>query len=176
VIELDEALSDISVLLARLLGETIKLEVSQAATSADQGGPKQLEQVIVNLAVNARDAMPMAARSRIRTANVPTRKPEVPRAGFQAGRIRSARGRRHRKGMPAEVMEKIFEPFFTTKDVARHRPRPLHVYGIVKQTVASSTSIRSRARGRPSASCCRARAAAGGAVEPAEKRAPAPPI
>ena len=84
VIDLDEALSDVSVLLARLLGETIKLEVNRGRDvwpiKADLN---QLEQVIVNLAVNARDAMQDGGTLSIRTANVTScREPEVQGAGF----------------------------------------------------------------------------------------------
>ena len=98
VIELDEALSDISVLLARLLGETIKLEVeSRPRRLADQGRPQP---------ARAGDREPRRQRARRhagrRKAFDPHRQrdrqgePKIPRAGFQAGRIRPARGRRHR--------------------------------------------------------------------------------
>jgi two-component system cell cycle sensor histidine kinase/response regulator CckA len=137
VIELDEALSDISVLLARLLGETIKLEVHHGRDvwpiKADLN---QLEQVIVNLAVNARDAMPRGGSLSIRTSNVTEKESEKFREqGFKPGEYVLLEVSDSGAGMQPEVMEKIFEPFFTTKDVGQGTGLGLStVYGIVKQT------------------------------------------
>ncbi len=137
VIELDEALSDISVLLARLLGETIKLEVAHGRhvwpIKADLN---QLEQVIVNLAVNARDAMPDGGTLSIRTSNVTSAESlKFREQGFKPGEYVLLEVADTGTGMPPEVMEKIFEPFFTTKGVGQGTGLGLStVYGIVKQT------------------------------------------
>ena len=137
VIELKEALSDISVLLARLLGETIKLDVAHGRDvwpiKADLN---QLEQVIVNLAVNARDAMPDGGTLSIRTANVSTAESQRFREqGFRPGEYVLLEVTDTGIGMVPEVREKIFEPFFTTKGVGEGTGLGLStVYGIVKQT------------------------------------------
>ena len=137
VIELDEALSDISVLLGRLLGETITLEVGHGRDvwpiKADLN---QLEQVIVNLAVNARDAMPDGGKLTIRTANVSAAESAKYREqGFKPGDYVLLEVADTGMGMTPEVKEKIFEPFFTTKGVGEGTGLGLStVYGIVKQT------------------------------------------
>jgi two-component system, cell cycle sensor histidine kinase and response regulator CckA len=137
VIALDEALSDISVLLARLLGETIALEVAHGREvwpiKADLN---QLEQVIVNLAVNARDAMPDGGKLTIRTANIPMAESRKFRQqGFKPGEYVLLEVADTGTGMTPEVMEKIFEPFFSTKEVGKGTGLGLStVYGIVKQT------------------------------------------
>ena len=160
VIELDEVLSDISVLLARLLGETIKLEVKHGRDlwpiKADLN---QLEQVIVNLAVNARDAMPDGGKLSIRTANVTAAESlKFREQGFKPGEYVLLEVADTGTGMTPEVMEKIFEPFFTTKECRQgHRPRPLHR---LRHRQADRRlhlrRLEARARGRPSASSCRA--------------------
>ena len=137
VIALDEALSDISVLLDRLLGETIALKVKHGRDlwpiKADLN---QLEQVIVNLAVNARDAMPSGGELSIRTSNVSTAESAKYREqGFRAGEYVLLEVTDNGVGMQPEIMEKIFEPFFTTKGVGEGTGLGLStVYGIVKQT------------------------------------------
>ncbi|MBA3519276.1 MAG: response regulator [Rhizobiales bacterium] len=137
IIELDEVLSDLKILLDRLLGEMVTLEVEHGRdlwpVKADIN---QLEQVIVNLAVNARDAMPAGGRLTIRTANVPT--PESLKfreQGFKPGDYVLVEVADTGAGMAPEIMGKIFEPFFSTKEVGKGTGLGLStVYGIVKQT------------------------------------------
>ncbi len=137
VIDLDAALSDISVLLARLLGETTELEVIHGRDvwpiKADLN---QLEQVIVNLAVNARDAMLDGGKLKIRTANVTAAESaKFKEQGFKPGEYVLLEVADTGTGMTAEVKAKIFEPFFTTKGVGQGTGLGLStVYGIVKQT------------------------------------------
>ena len=137
VIRLGDVLSDISVLLDRLLGETIELEVKHGREvwpiKADLN---QLEQVIVNLAVNARDAMPAGGKLTIRTSNVvESESRRFREQGFKPGDYVLLEVTDSGVGMPAEVMDKIFEPFFTTKGVGQGTGLGLStVYGIVKQT------------------------------------------
>ena len=134
---LNDLLSDLSILLGRLLGESVELNVEPASelwpVKADL---HQFEQVIINLAVNARDAMPDGGQLLIRTANVT----EADSRGLGQGHVQpgdyvlievSDTG----FGMTPEVMDKMFDPFFSTKDVGRGTGLGLStVYGIVKQT------------------------------------------
>jgi two-component system, cell cycle sensor histidine kinase and response regulator CckA len=137
VIDLDEVLSDIQVLLARLLGEMVTLNVEHGrdlwSIKADLN---QLEQVVVNLAVNARDAMPNGGKLTIRTYNVPTAASvRFREQGFRPGDYVMVEVSDTGSGMTPEVMQKIFEPFFTTKGVGQGTGLGLStVYGIVKQT------------------------------------------
>ncbi len=137
VIHLGEALSDLTLLLKRLLGERVELDLKHGRdlwpVKADVN---QFEQVIVNLAVNARDAMPEGGRLLIRTANMTAE-------AVGALRLNGLPGADHvlievsdtGTGMTPEVMEKIFEPFFTTKEVNKGTGLGLStVFGIVKQS------------------------------------------
>ena len=137
VLKLDDVLSDISVLLDRLLGERVKLSVQHGRDlwpiKADLN---QLDQVIVNLAVNARDAMPDGGTLTIRTANIAAKKSrDVKEQGFKPGEYVSIEVSDTGVGMPPEIVAKIFEPFFSTKEVGKGTGLGLStVYGIVKQT------------------------------------------
>jgi two-component system, cell cycle sensor histidine kinase and response regulator CckA len=137
VVQLTDALSDLSTLLKRLLGQQIELDVRHErdlwSVKAD---PTQFEQVIVNLAVNARDAMPKGGRLSIRTANLPSTATAslgdatIPSADYVMVEISDTGS-----GIPAEHLDKIFEPFFTTKDVGKGTGLGLSmVYGFVKQS------------------------------------------
>ena len=98
--------------------------------------PGQLEQVVMNLVVNARDAMPDGGRLTIATANEHDRRVRLPRRpGAPAGPLRHAHGARHRhRASTPATLPSIFEPFFTTKEQGRGLGLGLAtVYGIVKQ-------------------------------------------
>ncbi len=135
---LNDVLADLSILLDRLLGEKVELKVMHGRdlwpVMADVN---QLEQVIVNLAVNARDAMQDGGLLKIRTANVSEQEAAsainargMPRAEYVLIEVIDSG-----HGMTPDVMEKIFEPFFSTKDVGKGTGLGLStVYGIVKQT------------------------------------------
>ena len=136
-LQLGDVLSELSILLGRLLGENIELKLDSGSdiwpVKADL---HQFEQVIINLAVNARDAMPNGGKLVIRTANVGERdsldlgQHRVPPGEYVLIEV-SDTG----TGMAPEVMQKMFEPFFSTKEVGRGTGLGLStVYGIVKQT------------------------------------------
>jgi two-component system cell cycle sensor histidine kinase/response regulator CckA len=136
-LQLGDVLSELSILLGRLLGENIELKLE---TSGDlwpiRTDLNQFEQVIINLAVNARDAMPNGGRLLIRTANVdadavrPFGQHHVEPGDYVMIEVID-----NGTGMSPEVREKIFEPFFSTKEVGRGTGLGLStVYGIVKQT------------------------------------------
>jgi two-component system cell cycle sensor histidine kinase/response regulator CckA len=141
VLQLPDVISEISNLLKRLLGETVTLTIKHGRNlGAVRADPGQLEQVIVNLAVNARDAMQASERGggtlTIQTYSVSAAEVRrlqtdiLPIADYTALSV-SDTG----TGIPPEVLSKIFEPFFTTKEVGKGTGLGLStVYGIVKQT------------------------------------------
>ena len=124
-------------LLRRLIGENVVLDVPQVrdlwAVKTDVG---QFEQVIINLAVNARDAMPLGGRLTLRTSNVGVgegalqRHKDMPAADYVLVEVEDTGS-----GIAPEIIDKIFDPFYTTKDVGKGTGLGLStVYGVVKQT------------------------------------------
>lgn len=137
VLQLPDIVADVSNLLKRLLGENVKLDVSHGRNlGAVRADPGQLEQVIVNLAVNARDAMPEGGTLNIQTYAVPANKvrdmrQQILPVGDYTGLRVSDTG----LGIPPDILSKIFEPFFTTKELGKGTGLGLStVYGIVKQS------------------------------------------
>ncbi len=121
ILQLPDVISEVSHLLKRLIGETVQLAVHHGrGLGAVRADPGQLEQVIINLAVNARDAMPGGGTLTIETypvsaADVRQMGNEfMPPADYCALKV-SDTG----TGISADVLPKIFEPFFTTKDVGQ---------------------------------------------------------
>jgi two-component system cell cycle sensor histidine kinase/response regulator CckA len=135
VMNVGEALADLTLLLKRLLGERVDLDLKHGRDVWPiKADVNQFEQVIVNLAVNARDAMPEGGRLRIRTANVVQDTHDRP-PGAPAGDHVLVEVLDTGEGIPPEVMEKIFEPFFTTKEIGKGTGLGLStVFGIVKQS------------------------------------------
>ncbi len=137
VLDLGDALSDLTMLLRRLIGEKVKLDLVHGRDLWPvKVDVSQFEQVIVNLAVNARDAMPDGGRLTIKTGNVTADESArliykgMPVADY-VGIDVSDTG----TGIPADIVDKIFEPFFSTKEVGKGTGLGLStVYGIVKQT------------------------------------------
>ncbi|HET8654780.1 MAG TPA: two-component regulator propeller domain-containing protein [Longimicrobiaceae bacterium] len=131
----NEVVEEISRLLRRTMGEDVALETELAPAlwpvRADRG---QVEQVLLNLVVNARDAMPTGGRLRIRTANAPVER--VPRVtGAERRAYVSLSVSDTGEGMEAGVKERIFEPFFTTKEQGKGTGLGLStVYGIISQS------------------------------------------
>jgi PAS domain S-box-containing protein len=136
VLEIDRIVDEASRMLGRLLGEDVALDLQLArdagAVRADAG---QLQQVLLNLAVNARDAMPFGGRLTIATENVVVddEAPALP-APLLAGRYVRLTVGDTGTGMPPEVLRRAFEPFFTTKELGKGTGLGLStVYGIVTQ-------------------------------------------
>jgi two-component system cell cycle sensor histidine kinase/response regulator CckA len=137
VLNLGDVMSDLSMLLRRLLGELVKLEVKEGRDLWPvRADINQFEQVIVNLAVNARDAMAEGGTLTIRTANVPASEAvQYAEAGLPEADHVLVEVADTGAGMPQAILDKIFEPFFTTKEVGKGTGLGLStVYGIVKQT------------------------------------------
>jgi two-component system cell cycle sensor histidine kinase/response regulator CckA len=138
VLDLGDTLSDIGMLLKRLIGEKVTFPgvVHGRDLWPVKADVSQFEQVIVNLVVNARDAMPNGGKLAIRTANVAAAEVAafghkgMPAADYVLVEIGDTG-----TGIPPEIVDKIFEPFFSTKEVGKGTGLGLStVYGIVKQT------------------------------------------
>src|ERR1700754_1839351 len=137
VLDLGDALSDLTMLLRQLIGEKVKLDLVHGRDLWPvKVDVSQFEQVVVNLAVNARDAMPDGGKLTVKTANVTTAEAAqlafkgMPAADYVRIDITDTG-----TGIPADIRDKIFEPFFSTKEVGKGTGLGLStVYGIVKQT------------------------------------------
>jgi two-component system cell cycle sensor histidine kinase/response regulator CckA len=141
VLQLPDAVSEVSHLLHRLLGEKVRLQVKHGRNlGAVRADPGQLEQVIVNLAVNARDAM-QSKGDEVGTLDIETfavSAEDVRRMGsdiLPIAEYTALRVTDTGTGIPPQILSKIFEPFFTTKEVGKGTGLGLStVYGIVKQS------------------------------------------
>ena len=135
-LELNALVSETAAMLHRVLGERIELvtvlDPSLDAVRADSG---QMQQVLLNLSLNARDAMPDGGTLTIRTSNVEVG-PDEPRSlELEPGRYVVLSVEDQGCGMTSEVSDRIFDPFFTTKGVGKGTGLGLSsAYGIVKQS------------------------------------------
>lgn len=147
--DVTDILIEVSHLVRRLIGANIELELDHGTdlglVKVDVG---QMEQVLINLAVNARDAMEQGGKLSIVTKTYANKKPQ--KAGddeMPAGQWVAIDVKDTGSGIPPEILARIFEPFFTTKDVGQGTGLGLAtVYGIIRQTggylhVASSVGI-----------------------------------
>jgi two-component system, cell cycle sensor histidine kinase and response regulator CckA len=137
VLDLGDALSDLTMLLRRLIGEKVKLDLVHGRDLWPvKVDVSQFEQVIVNLAVNARDAMPDGGKLTVRTANLSAAEAgDLAYKGMPAADYVRIDITDTGTGIPADIRDKIFEPFFSTKEVGKGTGLGLStVYGIVKQT------------------------------------------
>jgi len=137
ILNLNSIVSDIEKMLSRVIGEDIelvtKLDSSLLPITAD---PVQVEQVLMNLAVNARDAMPHGGRLLMETANVELDESDPRRpGGSPVGPYVRMTVSDSGHGMNAETLQRVFEPFFTTKDPGKGTGLGLAtVYGIIRQS------------------------------------------
>jgi len=136
VIDVNSVIGDMERLLRPLIGENIELVTRLSAetgrTRADAG---QLEQVIMNLVVNARDAMPEGGKLTLRSSDVTVRPDLSDHRFIQPGRYAVISVADTGNGMDKETQSRIFEPFFTTKEKGKGTGLGLStVYGIVKQS------------------------------------------
>ncbi len=137
ILQLPDVVAEISNLLKRLMGDTVELIVKHGRNLGPvRADPGQLEQVIVNLSVNARDAMPRGGKLTIQTYAVTAAEVRkigsdiLPVADYTALSVTDTG-----TGIQQELLTKIFEPFFTTKEVGKGTGLGLStVYGIVKQS------------------------------------------
>lgn len=137
VIQITDVIGEVSHLLRRLLGETVRLTVSQGSGLGPvRVDPGQIEQVLVNLAVNARDAMPNGGALTIQSYGVAAADVAVlgrkmmPVVDYVAIAVADTG-----TGIPPEIVAKVFDPFFTTKEVGKGTGLGLSMaYGIIKQS------------------------------------------
>jgi PAS domain S-box-containing protein len=136
VLDLNELVVKTERLLHRLIGDNIRITTSSVPDLAlVKCDATQIEQVLMNLAVNARDAMPDGGTLSIETANVELATSEARRLGLEAGPYVTLSVSDTGHGIPDEIRDQIFEPFFTTKEVGRGTGLGLAtVHGIVHQS------------------------------------------
>ncbi len=135
-LQLNDIVKRVVSMLRKLLGEDIRLELELCASGGPiLGDPSSLEQILMNLAVNARDAMKQGGRLRIATQELELEAERQTRSGLlRAGRYIALEVEDSGCGIPSEIQERVFEPFFTTKPVGEGTGLGLYsVYGIVDQ-------------------------------------------
>jgi CheY-like chemotaxis protein len=148
VIDLNTVVGNLHRLLQRIIGEHIEIVTApEAAPACVKADPGQIEQVVVNLGVNARDAMPRGGRLTIRTVNLELgatgRPDDLPEGSYIALEVTDTG-----EGMDAETQRRIFEPFFTTKVPGKGTGLGLAtVYGIVRQSHGSIVVESEKGRG-----------------------------
>lgn len=136
VINVSHVLQDMQDMLQRLVGESVELGLDAFNdlfnVKADRG---QIEQVIMNLAVNARDAMPDGGRMCFSTSNIHFAEPQLIGAEFLTGNYIVLEATDTGHGMTKEILNRIFEPFFTTKSAKDGTGLGLSIiYGIIRQS------------------------------------------
>ncbi|MBL0337865.1 MAG: response regulator [Rhodospirillaceae bacterium] len=137
VLVLTDLLAELSHLLKRLIGANVELDIIHGQNLFSiKADPTQLEQVIINLAVNARDAMPSGGKLLITTQNrtldheINVNNETIPSGDYVLLSIED-----NGTGISSEIMDRIFDPFFSTKEIGKGTGLGLStVYGIIKQT------------------------------------------
>jgi signal transduction histidine kinase/response regulator RpfG family c-di-GMP phosphodiesterase len=137
VLDLNDIVAGIEKMLRRIIGEHIRLSTKlQADLGRFKADASQVEQILLNLTVNARDAMPEGGRLRIETSNVQLDEVEAStQPGVSAGEYVVLTVADTGMGMDESTQKRVFEPFFTTKEVGKGTGLGLStVYGIVRQS------------------------------------------
>jgi PAS domain S-box-containing protein len=136
LLNLNEVIANVESLLRRLVGEDIEVQLTlDRELIPVMADPGQMEQVLMNLAANARDAMPEGGRLEIATRNADVHSDPFERPGLKPGHYAMLIVHDTGMGMPEHVRTHIFEPFFTTKEQGKGTGLGLAtVYGIVKQS------------------------------------------
>ena len=139
VLDLNEAVADVQKMLSRVIGEDIELIASLHPSLVPvKADPGQMEQVLMNLAINARDAMPHGGKLTMETSNVEVGAELARDLELVPGRYVMLSVTDSGHGMDAGTLPHIFEPFFTTKPIGKGTGLGLAtVYGIVKQSGGS---------------------------------------
>ncbi len=136
VLDMSRALVGMENMLRPLIGEDIILRIqSEAASTYVRVDPTQLEQIVLNLSINARDAMPNGGPLTIETATVELDESSVGQRGIRPGIYLRLTVNDTGIGMDEQTMNRIFEPFFTTKEPGKGSGLGLStVYGIIQQS------------------------------------------
>jgi PAS domain S-box-containing protein len=137
ILRMNDVVENMGKMLQRLIGEDIYFTIeSQEDLWKVHADPSQIEQILMNLCINARDAMPAGGKLRVSTANVTLDAPLVERElTIPPGRYATLQVADDGSGMDEGILSQIFEPFFTTKDQGKGTGLGLAtVYGIVKQS------------------------------------------
>ena len=150
VVDMNKIVGDMTKMLSRVIGEDIKIGTElEPAPCLALVDPGQLEQVVLNLAVNARDAMPKGGKLTLQTAilagdaGLSAAHPDLPRGPLGCLKVRDTG-----TGMTGEVKARIFEPFYTTKEQGKGTGLGLStVFGIVKQSGGEVTVSSEPAKG-----------------------------
>jgi two-component system, cell cycle sensor histidine kinase and response regulator CckA len=135
VMDLSALVVDLAAMVRRVIGDNVELTAAASAPILVLADPGQLEQVIVNLAVNARDAMPDGGALTIATARTTFAAGAPGRAEVEPGRYAVLTVTDTGQGIAEAVKDRIFEPYFTTREIGKGAGLGLAtVYGIVKQS------------------------------------------
>jgi two-component system cell cycle sensor histidine kinase/response regulator CckA len=150
-IDLNEIVNAVARMARRLIGTEVQLKLRLAkAVAPVLADPAQVEQVLLNLIVNARDAMPAGGMITVQTGNVQldAQAPEIVQAGIAPGAFVMLAVSDSGIGMDQATQARIFEPFFTTKETGRGTGLGLStVYGIIRQTGGAITVHSERGKG-----------------------------
>lgn len=141
LLDLNSVVHEIEQILRRLIGENIDLTVdTDPLLGVVRADPGQIEQVVLNLAVNARDAMTDTGKVEISTKNITLDETSATAIGLQAGEYICLSVKDNGAGIDARHIDHIFEPFFTTKETGKGTGLGLStVYGIVRQSGGHAT-------------------------------------